>query len=131
MELRRLFRQEKQCDLGGYCLILNHQKLIIFLTVCYKYVTHTWLMHWYYRYETMLRIQKKYSLRFRKSVTSKKLIHGFDMSFSSFPGGIQSGDDFYLISSGLATLETTIENYNTSLWSNVKPVGQVQKWFDY
>lgn len=47
------------------------------------------------------------------------------MSFSSFPGGIQSGDDFYMISSGLVTLETTIENYNTSLWSNVKPVGQV------
>lgn len=76
-------------------------------------------------YETMLRIQKRYSLRFRKSKTSNKLIRGFDMSFSSFPGGIQSGDDFYLISSGLTTMETTIQNYNDSLWSNVKPVGQV------
>lgn len=47
------------------------------------------------------------------------------MSFSSFPGGIQSGDDFYLISSGLVTMETTNENYNESLWSDVKPVGQV------
>jgi len=47
------------------------------------------------------------------------------MSFSSFPGGIQSGDDFYLISSGLTTMETTNNNYNDSLWSNVKPVGQV------
>lgn len=78
-----------------------------------------------FRYETMLRIQKRYSLRFRKSQTSKQLIRGFDMTFSSFPGGLQSGDDFYLMSSGLATLETTIDNYNQSLWSNVKPVGQV------
>lgn len=77
------------------------------------------------RYETMLRIQKRYSFRFRRSPTNKKLIPGFDMSFSSFPGGVQSGDDFYLMSSGLATLETTNENYNKSLWSNVKPVGQV------
>ncbi|VVC38022.1 Hypothetical protein CINCED_3A023616 [Cinara cedri] len=76
-------------------------------------------------YESMLRIQKRYSLRYRKSHTSSKLIHGFDMSFSSYPGVIQSGDDFYLMSSGLATMETTIDNYNKSLWSNVKPVGQV------
>lgn len=53
------------------------------------------------------------------------------MSFSSFPGGIQSGDDFYLISSGLTTMETTIENYNNSLWSNVKPVGQVYIYMNY
>lgn len=79
----------------------------------------------------MLRIQKRYSLRYRKSKTSDKLIRGFDMSFSSFPGGIQSGDDFYLISSGLTTLETTIENYNNSLWSNVKPVGQVYMFYVY
>ncbi|VVC38023.1 Phospholipase B-like [Cinara cedri] len=76
-------------------------------------------------YETMLRIQKRYSLRYKKSHTSKKLIRGFDMAFSSSPGTIHSGDDFYLISSGLATMETTIDNYNQSLWSNVKPVGQV------
>lgn len=82
-----------------------------------------------YRYETMLRIQKRYSLRFKKSKVSNKVIHGYDMSFSSFPGGLQSGDDFYLISSGLATMETTIENYNRSLWSNVKPIGQVNNIF--
>jgi len=78
----------------------------------------------------MLRIQKRYSLRLRRSKTSNKLIAGFDMSFSSYPGIIQSGDDFYLISSGLTTLETTIQNYNDSLWSNVKPVGQVYNVYE-
>ncbi|XP_050520145.1 putative phospholipase B-like 2 [Daktulosphaira vitifoliae] len=76
-------------------------------------------------YESMLRIQKRYNLRYRTSSISKNLIPGFDMSFSSFPGGIQSGDDYYLISSGLVTMETTIGNYNNSLWSNIRPIGQV------
>lgn len=77
----------------------------------------------------MLRIKKAYSLHFKESASSKKLIRGMVMSFTSFPGGIQSGDDFYLISSGMATLETTIENYNKSLWSNVKSTGQVTNAF--
>jgi len=37
-------------------------------------------------------------------------------------------DDFYLISSGLVSMETTIGNSNPDLWKHVKPVGQVSEW---
>lgn len=104
---------------------MSHVNRVFFVGV--KNYRSVYRSLFFFRYETMLRIQKRYSFRFRTSPTNKKLIPGFDMTFSSFPGGIQSGDDFYLMSSGLATLETTNENYNKSLWSNVKPVGQVNE----
>lgn len=43
------------------------------------------------------------------------------MSFSANPGSLYSADDFYVIDTGLTVLETTIDNYNTSLWKHVKP----------
>lgn len=73
----------------------------------------------------MLRIQKKYVMPLRKTLKSKKLIPGIAMSFSSYPGIITSGDDFYTISSGLVTLETTIGNGNYSLWKYVQPKNSV------
>lgn len=78
----------------------------------------------------MLRIQKKYVMPLRKTPKSSDLIPGVAMSFSSYPGVITSGDDFYLISSGLATLETTIGNGNASLWRFVQPKNSVSdlKW---
>jgi hypothetical protein len=45
-----------------------------------------------------------------------------------FPGAIQSGDDFYTISSGLATLETTIGNNNPDLYKNFTPNGIILEW---
>lgn len=43
------------------------------------------------------------------------------MSFSANPGSLYSADDFYVIDTGLNVLETTIDNYNISLWTHVKP----------
>ena len=47
--------------------------------------------------------------------------------FSSYPGTINSGDDFYLCSYGLAVMETTIGTYNMSSLSLITP-SSVLEW---
>jgi len=80
-------------------------------------------------YNTMLRINKRYDFGFRQTADSASpSIPGRTISFSSYPGSIFSGDDFYISSAGLAIMETTIGNSNASLWKSVKPVGQVLEW---
>lgn len=79
-------------------------------------------------YQSMLRILKRYSLAYRTSPTGKGTIPGKTQVFSSYPGSIFSGDDFYLLSSGLVTLETTIGNSNPDLWKFVRPCGAVMEW---
>lgn len=73
----------------------------------------------------MLRIQKKYVLNYKTLPGSTEKIKGHAMSFSSYPGSLQSGDDFYILSSGLVSLETTIGNTNKDLWQYVNAKGQV------
>ncbi|XP_037286138.2 putative phospholipase B-like 2 [Rhipicephalus microplus] len=72
-------------------------------------------------YSSMLRILKKYRLPYRHTPESDVVIAGHTTTFSSYPGRIFSGDDFYLISSGLATMETTIGNENDDLYRAIKP----------
>ncbi|KAI2661049.1 hypothetical protein H4Q32_030073 [Labeo rohita] len=79
-------------------------------------------------YQSMLRILKRYSFSYRTSPTEKVIIPGRIQVFSSYPGSIFSGDDFYLLSSGLVTLETTIGNSNPDLWKFVQPDGAVMEW---
>lgn len=77
-------------------------------------------------YQMMLRIIKKYDFKF--SIDGNKgsgLIPGQVMTFSSYPGALVSGDDFYLISSGLVAQETTIGNGNSDIWKYVTPTGTV------
>lgn len=78
-------------------------------------------------YQTMLRIIKKYKMPF-KTFPAGDVIPGEVQAFSSYPGTIFSGDDFYILSSGLVTIETTIGNNNAHLWSFVKPYGSVMEW---
>ncbi|GBM34367.1 Putative phospholipase B-like 2, partial [Araneus ventricosus] len=71
-------------------------------------------------YNTMLRILKKYSLQFHTIMgAGSPIVPGHTYSFSSYPGMIFSMDDFYIISSGLGAMETTIGNGNASLWKYV------------
>ncbi|MGH0165024.1 UNVERIFIED_CONTAM: hypothetical protein FKN15_048196 [Acipenser sinensis] len=92
----------------------------------------------------MLRIMKKYSFAFQASPQGTcgtplppptlsveavdSPIPGGVQAFSSYPGSIFSGDDFYILSSGLVTLETTIGNSNPALWKFVTPEGTVMEW---
>jgi len=76
-------------------------------------------------YNTMLRILKKYSFGFHLTPDSHELIAGQNMTFSSYPGVLLSGDDFYVISSGLVAMETTIGNSNNDLWQNVQPLATI------
>ena len=77
-------------------------------------------------YQSMLRVLKKYTFGYHWTDRTKgALVPGQSMSFSSYPGVIYSGDDFNVISSGLAVIETTIGNNNAKLWPLVKPTGQV------
>ncbi|XP_077417241.1 putative phospholipase B-like 2 [Vanacampus margaritifer] len=79
-------------------------------------------------YQSMLRIMKKYSFAFKVSPLDNHIIPGQTQAFSSYPGSIFSGDDFYILSSGLVTLETTIGNSNPALWKFVQPTGTVMEW---
>ncbi|MBN3300033.1 PLBL2 phospholipase, partial [Amia calva] len=79
-------------------------------------------------YQSMLRIMKKYSFAFRTSSQGGTPIPGGIQAFSSYPGSIFSGDDFYILGSGLVTLETTIGNNNPALWKFVTPEGTVMEW---
>jgi hypothetical protein len=69
-------------------------------------------------YDYMLRIMKKYKFAF-KTIEGQKLIPGHSVAFSSYPGLINSADDYYILSSGLVVQETTLENYNNSLWEKI------------
>ena len=62
----------------------------------------------------MTRILKKYNFAIEMA--------GNQMTFSGYPGSISSGDDFNLMRpSQLVTMETTLVNYNDSLWDWVQP----------
>ncbi|XP_006819530.1 putative phospholipase B-like 2, partial [Saccoglossus kowalevskii] len=79
-------------------------------------------------YQTMLRILKKYDFPFKEAQIKSSVIPGRMMSFSSAPGKLYSGDDFYIIGNGLVSLETTIGNSNDALWKYIKAKGQVLEW---
>ncbi|XP_028270012.1 putative phospholipase B-like 2 [Parambassis ranga] len=79
-------------------------------------------------YQSMLRIMKKYIFAFKVSPLDNDLLPGATQAFSSYPASIFSGDDFYILSSGLVTLETTIGNSNPALWKFVQPSGTVMEW---
>nr|CAB3264926.1 putative phospholipase B-like 2 [Phallusia mammillata] len=78
-------------------------------------------------YSSMLRIMKKYTMNFKDA--EGKPLPGHTSSFSSGPGRIYSGDDFYILSSGLVSIETTIGNSNSDLWKYVTPEDSVLEGF--
>ncbi|POI30540.1 hypothetical protein CIB84_005710 [Bambusicola thoracicus] len=79
-------------------------------------------------YQSMLRLIKKYMLPFRAEPGSTARVPGSIQVFSSYPGTIFSGDDFYILSSGLVALETTIGNSDEARWRYLRPQGSVLEW---
>ncbi|XP_014689697.2 phospholipase B-like 1 [Equus asinus] len=70
----------------------------------------------WYTYAAMLRIYKHWDFNIRdKDTISNRL------SFSSYPGFLESLDDFYILSSGLILLQTTNSVYNKTLLKLVVP----------
>lgn len=78
------------------------------------------------KYSSMLRILKKYMLPYRQKPDSGNMVPGHTATFSSYPGRVFSGDDFYLLSSGLATMATTIGNKNDVLYWYVTPQSNLE-----
>ena len=75
-------------------------------------VTHSTMD--YYAY--LLRIFKSYHFPTRNSNVGSETI-----SFSGRPGDFNSKDDFYIASSGLKILETSLFNYNKDNWKELNP----------
>eukprot|EP01064_Diplonema_japonicum_P035654 TRINITY_DN7803_c0_g1_i2.p1 TRINITY_DN7803_c0_g1~~TRINITY_DN7803_c0_g1_i2.p1 ORF type:complete len:550 (+),score=130.96 TRINITY_DN7803_c0_g1_i2:42-1652(+) len=68
----------------------------------------------WYEYTATNRIFKHYTFDFPQ-VAAKKV------SFSSYPGYLESLDDFYMMSSGLGMVQTSINFANTSFYNLVTP----------
>ena len=68
---------------------------------------------------SMIRVYKLYDLPFstdgHNASGAVERVAAPKVSFSSYPGTLYSGDDFYVVSSGMAVLETTIGNGNRQL----------------
>uniref|UniRef100_A0A8D0S7M1 Phospholipase B-like n=1 Tax=Sus scrofa TaxID=9823 RepID=A0A8D0S7M1_PIG len=70
----------------------------------------------WYTYAAMLRIYKHWDFNIIDKDTSSSRL-----SFSSYPGFLESLDDFYLLGSGLVLLQTTNSVYNKTLMKQVVP----------
>eukprot|EP00850_Spirogloea_muscicola_P019183 SM000185S04042 [mRNA] locus=s185:103634:107281:+ [translate_table: standard] len=79
--------------------------------------------------EEMLRMYKMYDFAFTMYSGSDDSLPGKRMAFSSYPAHLFSGDDFYVISSGLQVQETTVYTYNFDLYKKyITPTGTVLEW---
>jgi hypothetical protein len=64
----------------------------------------------------MNRMYKHYTFGLDKNEVAAQ-----SLSFSSYPGLIESLDDFYIMDSGLVMVQTTNNIFNTTLYEHVKP----------
>jgi len=68
---------------------------------------------------------KKYNLNYHLLPDSPELVPGHTLTMSSYTATIISLDDFLTTSSGLATTETTLNIYNSSLYTNLDSSSQL------
>jgi len=70
----------------------------------------------WYDYISLNRIWKSYHFHFKNTMINTKM-----MSFSSYPGIIVSLDDFYLMDSGLAMIQTSNALWNFTVYEALSP----------
>ncbi|XP_060067445.1 phospholipase B-like 1 [Ylistrum balloti] len=70
----------------------------------------------WFMYQFTMRIFKHWNINVQDSGTSAR-----QMSFSSYPGFLESLDDFYLLGSNMVLLQTTNNVFNSSLYKFVQP----------
>ena len=69
----------------------------------------------------LMRIFKLYDFPFTTDGVSGQTVAAERVSFSSYPGTLNSGDDWYVLSSGLVVQETTIGYYYSNLTALMLP----------
>ena len=109
-ELSKLSRMEAKLKL----LLSGHCSALVKILPGYEniFMAHS---SWF-DYTNTMRIYKHYNFNLRDPDTAAK-----KTSFSSYPGFLESLDDFYLLSSGMVMLQTTNQILNTSLYKFVTP----------
>ncbi|XP_021341842.1 phospholipase B-like 1 isoform X2 [Mizuhopecten yessoensis] len=70
----------------------------------------------WFMYQFTMRIFKHWDINVQDSATAARQI-----SFSSYPGFLESLDDFYLLGSKMVLLQTTNNVFNASLYQTVQP----------
>eukprot|EP00298_Acanthocystis_sp_HF-20_P006656 c16443_g1_i2.p1 GENE.c16443_g1_i2~~c16443_g1_i2.p1 ORF type:complete len:587 (+),score=244.62 c16443_g1_i2:32-1762(+) len=79
--------------------------------------------------ESMTRIYKMYSFALHETNQSNsRIVSSSRSAFSSYPGSLYSGDDFYVLSSGLIVQETTIGNSNPDLYTEFVSPSTILEW---
>jgi len=113
-ETRPDFSKMTPQEILAYSRSRGHCSVLVKLTgdLSELYMAHsTWT-----DYSSMNRIFKHYNLQ-----VAAPYVAAHKVSFSSYPGYLESLDDFYYMDSGLVMLETTNDVFNMSLFDLVKP----------
>jgi len=111
--LRPKFHEMSTYEMDQYMATHSHCSVIVKVTPLLDdiYFTHsTWS-----DYYVMNRIYKQYIFDLELHTAS---VH---LSMSSYAGSLSSIDDFYILDSGLAVVETTNNIFNTTLWDKLIP----------
>ena len=104
-------RPARNAHCSGLLKLLENNKDIYIAQVCLEgaaSITHSAGQTTWTAINGMLRAYKLYDFPFTLDGTSSQQVPAVRSSFSSYPGSIFSGDDFYVLSSGMVVQETTI-----------------------
>ncbi|XP_013417551.1 phospholipase B [Lingula anatina] len=101
-------------EIQSYIASSGHCSALVKVTGAYEniFMSHS---SWFV-YAATLRIYKHYDFNVRDKDTAAR-----QLSFSSYPGFLESLDDFYIMGNNIVVLQTTNNVFNMSLYDYVKP----------